>query len=145
MASPQINEFLSSCPSPENGCFASDPDALDAMLNFVGDGGIRTDLQRASSAATAAAEAGIPLEDAIYDKVQIEVAGTIPGKTSSDPWGNQVPAEFHRLGKGESRRIMEEVSESDEIGKLRQRIAKCAHACGATAVGCPLRTPPSES
>lgn len=145
MATPEIDAFLTRCPSPENGCFASDPDALDAMLNFGGDSGIRTDLQRAASASTAAAEAGVPLDEATYEPVQIEVAGTIPGQFSTGPYGERRPAEFHRLGKGEPRRVMEVADDHDNIGQLRQRIARCAHACGATAVGCPLRTPPAES
>lgn len=145
MANAEIVEFLSRCPSPETGCFASDPDALDTMLNFRGDIGIRTDLQRAAAAATEAAENGIPLEEATYEPVKIEVAGIIPGHTSPDPWGNQVPAEHHRLGRAEPRRIIEELSDGDKISKLRERIARCGYACGATAVGCPLRTPPAEA
>ncbi len=76
MASPEIDAFLARCPSPDNGCFASDPDALDTMLNFGGDSGIRTDLQRVASASTDAAEADIPLDEATYEPVQIEVASS---------------------------------------------------------------------
>ena len=145
MASAEIVEFLSKCPTPESGCFASDPDALDRMLNFSGDSGIRTDLQRAASAATAAAEEGIPLEEATYEPVKIEVAGIVPGSFSTGPHGERRPHEYHKLGRGESRRIIEEVSDGDKISKLRERIARCGYACGATAVGCPLRTPPAEA
>ena len=144
MASAEINDFLSGCSTPETGCFGSDPDALDAMLNYVGgDSGIRTDLQRVASASTTAAETGVPLDEATYEPVQIKVAGTKPFQSSTGPHGERRPAEFHR--QGEPRKVVEDVDDYDEIGKLRQRIARCAHACGAAAVGCPLRTPPNPA
>ena len=134
MADAETVEFLSRCPSPDRGCFASDPDALEAMLYFD-DTGIRIDLLRAAGAATEAAIEGINLEDAKYNPVRIEVSG---GVISTGPDGRPRVHDTHSLGMGDEASVLSD--ETDGIAGIRNRVAHCAYVCGSMAVGCPLRT-----
>lgn len=141
MAKLDPESYFSRCPASET-CFAGDREAYKSM-SHVGDMGITAAFQNMAEAAYAAGQMGLPLEDVRYTKVRIEEEET---DWYSDDFG--IPHEYSigRIGSEEVPGTLKEPSaDADYIEKMMWRIAKCSHACGATAVGCPLRTPPAEA
>lgn len=130
MARPEYEEVLARCPSPEEGCFASDSATLGAML-YMDDAGLRSEWARIAVAADTAATQDLPLEDATYGEVKIE---PIPGS-----WIE------HRIGTGETKRIgdLPQIESRESTTGVGYRVAKCAYACGKQAL-CPLKQPPQE-
>ena len=129
MDTAEITDFLSTCPSPESGCFASDPEALMDM-QYMDDPVIRSDFYRAAGASTHAAAEGTPIEDVTYRPAILTA-----------PDGGVFYGGAAKIGSSEVAVKVLDNADS-EIARIRQRIVHCAYACGATAVGCPLRTAP---
>jgi hypothetical protein len=133
MANAEITEILSTCTSLDEGCFASDPNTLHTML-YMDDAVIRTDFQRVAGVSTGAGIEGIPLEEVTYNPATLEIIGT---RTQRDLYGQPFSAIDAGIGTDPTPRPVLEAGDSD-IDAARQRIAKCAYACGVSAV-CPLR------
>lgn len=119
MVSPELTALLSTCPSPETGCSASDPNVVSIMMN-PGDAVIRRNLTALYDAAITAGVNGVPIEEARYHVTTITEKSL---KTSNGT--------VNVLEKGNS-----------DIADISRRLARCGHACGAMAVGCPVRTAP---
>ena len=124
MPFPEHTQLLKACPTPESGCFATDPDALDALVDFH-DSVIAANLNSALGYAAKAGTEGTPLEEATYKTVQIVQLDYGMG-----------------IQSGPEEPIIS--TENNDIDKARHRIATCAHACGATALGCPILTSPEN-
>ena len=128
MASAEIRELLDNCSSPEAGCFAGDPDALSSMV-FMDDVVIRRDYQRIAAGADDAAAAGIPLEEGVYTKTELHVAGVL---------GSLHEGETVMIGSI----LVEPGTNLNNTAGAASRIARCAYVCGQVGVGgCPLKTP----
>lgn len=114
---------LAQCTSSRNDCFASDPEALDSM-RYVGDAGIQSGYMNIAQAASEAGAEGIPFEQAVYPQTFILDDGGA-------------------MGRGEPAFLQDLENKPGEDDKISYRIAKCAYACGASAVSnCPLSRNP---
>jgi hypothetical protein len=108
---------LRQCSGNSAECFASDPEALD-FARFNGDMGLHRNNQALIDGAVEAAQQGIPFDEATYRPVSFI---DIQSGTHSAP------------------QSIVELGEEDLDGELKLRVARCAYACGNSAVGsCPF-------
>src|SRR5689334_11039815 len=123
MAQSELEQLLSNCTEPEKGCFASDPEALQAMTHFD-DSVIRADLMSAAAAAEAGI-AGIPFEDVTYTPARLEILSMETGVNLA---GEEVEWANAGIGLEDTPQKIKEPDEgASDIDKLRYRVAKCAH------------------
>jgi hypothetical protein len=118
MPHPEHIRLLEKCPTPDSGCFATDPESLDALVDFH-DSVVTANLESALGYAVKAGANGVPLENATYHTMILKEEGS-----------------SLRIKTGAEKLIMGEGT--SDVDKARRRIAACAHACGATALKCPI-------
>lgn len=138
MTHPQTEQLLSHCAEPERGCFASDPDALEAMI-YYGDSVITADMRSVAAAATEAGIAGIPFEDIAYAPARLDILSM---ETTVGINGKEIEYANGRVGTSETlERIEEPAEDATDVERMKYRVARSAYACGSCAIGCPIRTP----
>jgi hypothetical protein len=136
MAEPKLTELLGTCNHGDEGCFASDQDALESMLWFD-DSVIRSGYGRIANAADDAASHDLPLAEATFEEPMLDIVGFLAPSLFDYDGKQGVEAE---IGQGETRTIGELLEAEPE--SVRARVANCAYTCGKVGVGgCPIKTP----
>lgn len=120
-------EILGDCESPASGCFATDEGAA-ALLYRFDDWGIRANFESAAVSAYEAGREGVAIEDASYRPLAFTDMTPGSGELVMNPTLDYVGAEP----------IIPTSEDLSDIDKARIRVARCAHACGQKALGCPI-------